>query len=106
MTGDTWLLNRAIAVQSALNGPCAVDRHTNDAAARHRLLDRAWGLSAYLDCDESGARCAHALSRLKEAYALPEVVDDLGLRQFSSKSDVTLYHATAARMRATVFIGR
>ena len=44
----------------------------------------------------------------KESYtALPEVVDELGLRKFSTKSDVTLYHAKGCKdCGPTGFIGR
>ena len=114
MIGEIRDLETAqIAVQSALTGHLVLSTvHTNDAASTvNRLLDM--GVEDYLLTSTVIGILAQRLVRTlcpdcKEAYtALPEVVDELGLRKFSSKSDVTLYHAKGCKeCGQTGFIGR
>jgi len=114
MIGEIRDLETAqIAVQSALTGHLVLSTvHTNDAASTvNRLLDM--GVEDYLLTSTVIGILAQRLVRTlcpacKEAYtALPEVVDELGLRKFSSKSDVTLYHAKGCKeCGLTGFIGR
>ncbi len=114
MIGEIRDLETAqIAVQSALTGHLVLSTvHTNDAASTvNRLLDM--GVEDYLLTSTVIGILAQRLVRTlcpdcKEAYtALPEVVDELGLRKFSSKSEVTLYHAKGCKECGTTgFIGR
>ena len=114
MIGEIRDLETAqIAVQSALTGHLVLSTvHTNDAASTvNRLLDM--GVEDYLLTSTVIGILAQRLVRTlcpacKEPYtALPEVVDELGLRKFSSKSDVTLYHAKGCKeCGQTGFIGR
>ena len=86
--------------------------HTNDAASTvNRLLDM--GVEDYLLTSTIVGILAQRLVRTlcphcKEQYkALPEVVDELGLRKFSKDRDVTLYHAKGCKECAqTGFFGR
>ncbi|HWZ71864.1 MAG TPA: type II secretion system ATPase GspE [Casimicrobiaceae bacterium] len=114
MIGEIRDLETAqIAVQSALTGHLVLSTvHTNDAASTvNRLLDM--GVEDYLLTSTVIGILAQRLVRTlcpacKEAYtALPEVVDELGLRKFAAKSDVTLYHAKGCKECGhTGFIGR
>jgi general secretion pathway protein E len=114
MIGEIRDLETAqIAVQSALTGHLVLSTvHTNDAASTvNRLLDM--GVEDYLLTSTVIGILAQRLVRTlcpvcKEAYtALPEVVDELGLRKFAAKTDVTLYHAKGCKECAqTGFIGR
>ncbi|TMH01995.1 MAG: type II secretion system protein GspE [Betaproteobacteria bacterium] len=114
MIGEIRDLETAqIAVQSALTGHLVLSTvHTNDAASTvNRLLDM--GVEDYLLTSTVIGILAQRLVRTlcpacKESYtALPEVVDELGLRKFSTKSDVTLYHAKGCKdCGPTGFIGR
>ena len=114
MIGEIRDLETAqIAVQSALTGHLVLSTvHTNDAASTvNRLLDM--GVEDYLLTSTVIGILAQRLVRTlcpvcKESYtALPEVVDELGLRKFSTKSDVTLYHAKGCKdCGQTGFIGR
>jgi len=114
MIGEIRDLETAqIAVQSALTGHLVLSTvHTNDAASTvNRLLDM--GVEDYLLTSTVIGILAQRLVRTlcpacKEMYtALPEVVDELGLRKFSTKSDVTLYHAKGCKeCGQTGFIGR
>src|ERR1700688_73006 len=114
MIGEIRDLHTAqIAVQSALTGHLVLSTvHTNDAASTvNRLLDM--GVDDYLLTSTVIGILAQRLVRTlcascKESYtALPEVVDELGLRKFSTKSDVTLYHAKGCKeCGQTGFIGR
>jgi general secretion pathway protein E len=99
MIGEMRDLETArIAVQSALTGHLVLSTlHTNDAAgAVTRLLDM--GLEDYLIASTVngilGQRLVRHLCRhCREARpALPEVVEQLGLRRFVPEGDVTLYH--------------
>jgi general secretion pathway protein E len=76
--------------------------HTNDAASTvNRLLDM--GVEDYLLTSTIVGILAQRLVRTlcphcKESYkALPEVVDELGLRKFTRDRDVTLYHAKGCK---------
>jgi general secretion pathway protein E len=114
MIGEIRDLETAqIAVQSALTGHLVLSTvHTNDAASTvNRLLDM--GVEDYLLTSTVIGILAQRLVRTlcpvcKEAYtALPEVVDELGLRKFAAKADVTLYHAKGCKeCGQTGFIGR
>jgi general secretion pathway protein E len=114
MIGEIRDLETAqIAVQSALTGHLVLSTvHTNDAASTvNRLLDM--GVEDYLLTSTVIGILAQRLVRTlcpacKEAYtALPEVVDELGLRKFATKADVTLYHAKGCNeCGQTGYIGR
>jgi len=114
MIGEIRDLETAqIAVQSALTGHLVLSTlHTNDAASTvNRLLDM--GVEDYLLTSTVIGILAQRLVRTlcptcKEAYtALPEVVDELGLRKFADKVDVTLYHAKGCKECGnTGYIGR
>jgi general secretion pathway protein E len=114
MIGEIRDLETAqIAVQSALTGHLVLSTvHTNDAASTvNRLLDM--GVEDYLLTSTVIGILAQRLVRTlcptcKEAYtALPEVVDELGLRKFATKADVTLYRAKGCKeCGQTGFIGR
>jgi general secretion pathway protein E len=114
MIGEIRDLETAqIAVQSALTGHLVLSTvHTNDAASTvNRLLDM--GVEDYLLTSTIIGILAQRLVRTlcpscKEAYtALPEVVNELGLRKFAATSDVTLYHARGCKeCGQTGYIGR
>ena len=114
MIGEIRDLETAqIAVQSALTGHMVLSTvHTNDAASTvNRLLDM--GVEDYLLTSTIVGILAQRLVRTlcphcKESYkALPEVVDELGLRKFTTDRDVTLYHAKGCNECAqTGFFGR
>ena len=114
MIGEIRDLETAqIAVQSALTGHLVLSTvHTNDAASTvNRLLDM--GVEDYLLTSTVIGILAQRLVRTlcpscKEAYtALPEVVNELGLRKFAPKADVTLYHARGCKdCGQTGYIGR
>jgi general secretion pathway protein E len=114
MIGEIRDLETAqIAVQSALTGHLVLSTlHTNDAASTvNRLLDM--GVEDYLLTSTVIGILAQRLVRTlcpvcKEAYtALPELVDELGLRKFAATADVTLYHAKGCKdCGQTGYIGR
>jgi general secretion pathway protein E len=114
MIGEIRDLETAqIAVQSALTGHLVLSTvHTNDAASTvNRLLDM--GVEDYLLTSTVIGILAQRLVRTlcpacKETYtALPEVVDELGLRKFAATADVTLYHAKGCKeCGQTGYIGR
>jgi general secretion pathway protein E len=114
MIGEIRDLETAqIAVQSALTGHLVLSTvHTNDAASTvNRLLDM--GVEDYLLTSTVIGILAQRLVRTlcpscKESYtALPEVVDELGLRKFTAGGDVILYHAKGCKECAkTGFLGR
>ncbi len=114
MIGEIRDLETAqIAVQSALTGHLVLSTvHTNDAASTvNRLLDM--GVEDYLLTSTVIGILAQRLVRTlcpacKETYiALPEVVDELGLRKFAATAEVTLYHAKGCNECGhTGFIGR
>ncbi len=114
MIGEIRDLETAqIAVQSALTGHLVLSTvHTNDAASTvNRLLDM--GVEDYLLTSTVIGILAQRLVRTlcpacKSSYiALPEVVDELGLRKFAPPGEITLYHAKGCKECAqTGFIGR
>lgn len=88
----------SIAVQSALTGHLVLSTlHTNDSAGGvTRLLDM--GVEDYLLTSTVNGILAQRLVRrlcqnCREPYeALPEMVEDMGLRRFSPEGPVRLYH--------------
>jgi general secretion pathway protein E len=114
MIGEIRDLETAqIAVQSALTGHMVLSTvHTNDAASTvNRLLDM--GVEDYLLTSTVIGILAQRLvrtlcPRCRERYvALPELVDELGLRKFAPPGDITLYHAKGCKECAqTGFLGR
>ena len=100
MIGEIRDLETAqIAVQSALTGHLVLSTvHTNDAPSTvNRLLDM--GVEDYLLTSTVIGILAQRLVRklcehCKEAYvALPELVEEMRLRKFSDRADITLWHA-------------
>jgi general secretion pathway protein E len=100
MIGEIRDLETAeIAVQSALTGHLVLSTvHTNDAPATvNRLLDM--GVDDYLLTSTIIGILAQRLVRTlcphcKEPYAaLPELVDELGLRRYSDEPEIRLHHA-------------
>ena len=100
MIGEIRDLETAqIAVQSALTGHLVLSTlHTNDAPSTvNRLLDM--GVEDYLLTSTVIGILAQRLVRTlcpqcKEPYvALPELVEEMGLRKFAGNGDITLYHA-------------
>jgi len=114
MIGEIRDLETAqIAVQSALTGHLVLSTvHTNDAPSTvNRLLDM--GVEDYLLTSTVVGILAQRLVRTlchkcREAYtALPEVVDELGLRKFTSDRDIRLFHAKGCKECAqTGYLGR
>jgi general secretion pathway protein E len=114
MIGEIRDLETAqIAVQSALTGHLVLSTvHTNDAPATvNRLLDM--GVEDYLLTSTVIGILAQRLVRTlcpscKEPYtALPELVEELGLRKFAKDGDITLYHARGCKECAqTGYMGR
>ena len=98
MIGEIRDLETAqIAVQSALTGHMVLSTlHTNDAASTiNRLLDM--GMDDYLLTSTVNGILAQRLvrtlcSHCRQAYpALPEVVEEMQLRRYTSANPVTLY---------------
>ncbi|MGR9101156.1 MAG: type II secretion system ATPase GspE [Gammaproteobacteria bacterium] len=98
MIGEMRDLETAkIAVQSALTGHLVLSTlHTNDAAGGvTRLLDM--GLEDYLLTSTVNGILAQRLvrrlcSRCREPYAaLPEVIEEFGLRNYSAEKEIVLY---------------
>jgi general secretion pathway protein E len=115
MIGEIRDLETAqIAVQSALTGHLVLSTvHTNDAPSTvNRLLDM--GVEDYLLTSTVIGIQAQRLVRTlcpdcSEQYtALPELVEELGLRKFANgDDDITLYHAKGCKACAnTGYIGR
>ncbi|HSV19632.1 MAG TPA: type II secretion system ATPase GspE [Casimicrobiaceae bacterium] len=114
MIGEIRDLETAqIAVQSALTGHLVLSTlHTNDAPSSvNRLLDM--GVEDYLLTSTIVGIQAQRLVRTlcpqcKESYvALPELVDQMQLRRFSSERDIMLWHAKGCSNCAhTGYIGR
>jgi general secretion pathway protein E len=114
MIGEIRDLETAqIAVQSALTGHLVLSTvHTNDAPSTvNRLLDM--GVEDYLLTSTVIGILAQRLVRTlcpkcREEYtALPELVEELGLRKFSRERDIRLYHAKGCKECAqTGFLGR
>jgi general secretion pathway protein E len=114
MIGEIRDLETAqIAVQSALTGHLVMSTvHTNDAASTvNRLLDM--GVDDYLLTSTVIGILAQRLVRklcphCREPYqALPEMVDQLGLRRFANGDGITLYHAKGCpQCSNTGYMGR
>ena len=114
MIGEIRDLETAqIAVQSALTGHMVLSTvHTNDAPSTvNRLLDM--GVEDYLLTSTVVGILAQRLVRTlcpqcKESYvALPELVDQMNLRRYSSEREITLWHARGCSHCAnTGYIGR
>ena len=114
MIGEIRDLETAqIAVQSALTGHLVLSTvHTNDAPSTvNRLLDM--GVEDYLLTSTVIGILAQRLVRTlcahcNEPYtALPELVDELGLRKFTNGDAITLYRAKGCRECAqTGYTGR
>jgi general secretion pathway protein E len=114
MIGEIRDLETAqIAVQSALTGHLVLSTvHTNDAPSTiNRLLDM--GVEDYLLTSTVVGIEAQRLVRTlctacREPYtALPEVVEQMGLRRFSKDEKITLYHARGCEeCSQTGYVGR
>ena len=114
MIGEIRDLETAqIAVQSALTGHLVLSTvHTNDAPSTvNRLLDM--GVEDYLLTSAVIGIQAQRLVRTlcpecNERYlALPELVDELGLRKFADGGDITLHRAKGCKQCAnTGYVGR
>jgi general secretion pathway protein E len=114
MIGEMRDLETAkIAVQSALTGHLVLSTlHTNDAAGGvTRLLDM--GVEDYLLTSTVNGILAQRLVRTlcphcREPHsALPEVVEEMNLRRFTSADSITLYRPTGCHQCAgTGYLGR
>lgn len=87
-----------IAIQAALTGHLVLSTlHTNDAAGTiTRLLDM--GVQEYLLTSTLNGVAAQRLVRMlcphcrKREQAMPELVEQLGLRRYAPEGDIHLYH--------------
>ena len=114
MIGEIRDLETAqIAVQSALTGHLVLSTvHTNDAPSTvNRLLDM--GVEDYLLTSTVIGILAQRLVRTlcpkcREEYAaLPELVNELGLRKFAGEGEIRLFHAKGCKECAqTGYLGR
>jgi general secretion pathway protein E len=113
MIGEMRDLDTAkIAIQSALTGHLVLSTlHTNSAAgAVTRLLDM--GVDDYLLCSTVNGVLAQRLVRKLDAssaekyFALPEVVEEHGLRRFSNAEQIELYRAVPNAQTLSGFAGR
>ena len=113
MIGEMRDLETArIAIQSALTGHLVLSTlHTNDAAGGvTRMLDM--GVEDYLLTSTVNAIMAQRLVRrldpeTREAYqALPEFVEELGLRALTDADPVTLYRPGSSEASPTGYRGR
>jgi general secretion pathway protein E len=113
MIGEMRDLETAkIAIQSALTGHLVLSTlHTNNAAGGiTRLLDM--GVEDYLLTSTVNGILAQRLVRRlepthREAYAaLPEVVEEFGLRRFTDADPVTLYRPGPSALTPTGYLGR
>jgi general secretion pathway protein E len=101
-----------IAIQSALTGHLVLSTlHTNNAAGGiTRLLDM--GVEDYLLTSTINGILAQRLVRRlepthREAYAaMPEVVEEFGLRRFTQADPVTLYRPGPSPLTSTGYLGR
>ncbi|GIX34537.1 MAG: type II secretion system protein E [Lysobacteraceae bacterium] len=101
-----------IAIQSALTGHLVLSTlHTNSAAGGiTRLLDM--GVEDYLLTSTINGILAQRLVRRlepvhREAYAaLPEVIEEFGLRRFTDADPVTLYRPVPSALTPTGYLGR
>ena len=113
MIGEMRDLETArIAIQSALTGHLVLSTlHTNDAAGGiTRMMDM--GVEDYLLTSTVNAIMAQRLVRrldpeTRTAYdVLPEVVEELGLGQFTDASQVQLYRPGSSELCPTGYRGR
>ncbi len=113
MIGEMRDLETAkIAIQSALTGHLVLSTlHTNNAAGGiTRLLDM--GVDDYLLTSTVNGILAQRLVRRlepthREAYAaLPEMVEELGLKRFTDTDPVTLYRPMPSAITPTGYLGR
>ncbi len=113
MIGEMRDLETAkIAIQSALTGHLVLSTlHTNNAAGGiTRLLDM--GVEDYLLTSTVNGILAQRLVRRlvpehREAYvAMPEVIEEFGLRRFTDADPVTLYRPVASPGSSTGYHGR
>jgi general secretion pathway protein E len=113
MIGEMRDLETAkIAIQSALTGHLVLSTlHTNNAAgAVTRLLDM--GVDDYLMCSTVNGVLAQRLVRRLDRessqryLALPEVVADHKLRQFTRHDPIYLHKAVPSERSATGYLGR
>jgi general secretion pathway protein E len=113
MIGEMRDLETAkIAIQSALTGHLVLSTlHTNNAAgAVTRMLDM--GVEDYLLTSTVNGVLAQRLVRKLEAThaekydALPEVIEEFGLRRFQPEGKVQLYKPVASALTASGYLGR
>jgi general secretion pathway protein E len=113
MIGEMRDLETAkIAIQSALTGHLVLSTvHTNDAATGvTRMLDM--GVEDYLLTSTVNAILAQRLVRTldpesREPYELlPEVVEEIGLREVSDQETYTFYRPVATELNPTGYRGR
>jgi len=113
MIGEMRDLETAkIAIQSALTGHLVLSTlHTNNAAGGiTRMLDM--GVEDYLLTSTVNGILAQRLVRRLEAThaekyeALPEVVEEFGLRRFQPNGKVQLYKPMPSPLTATGYLGR
>jgi general secretion pathway protein E len=113
MIGEMRDLETAkIAIQSALTGHLVLSTlHTNNAAGGiTRLLDM--GVEDYLlTSTVNGILAQRLVRRLEPSHAeryraLPEVVEEFGLRRFRPEGPVELYRPVPSALTATGYLGR
>lgn len=113
MIGEMRDLETAkIAIQSALTGHLVLSTiHTNDAAGGiTRMLDM--GVEDYLLTSTVSGILAQRLVRTldpqsREAYvALPEMIEECGLRNLTDADPVTLYRPQPSERTSTGYVGR
>ncbi len=113
MIGEMRDLETAkIAIQSALTGHLVLSTlHTNNAAgAVTRMLDM--GVEDYLLTSTVNGVLAQRLVRRLEAThaqkydALPEVVEEFGLRRYQPDGKIQLYKPVASALTASGYLGR
>jgi len=114
MIGEIRDLETAqIAVQSALTGHMVLSTvHTNDAPSTvNRLLDM--GVEDYLLTSTVNGILAQRLVRTlcahcrKPYVAVPELVEQMGLRRFSKDAEIVLYHPGGCEQcSGTGYVGR
>jgi general secretion pathway protein E len=113
MIGEMRDLETAkIAIQSALTGHLVLSTlHTNNAAGGiTRLLDM--GVEDYLLTSTVNGILAQRLVRRVEAshaqpyLALPEVVEEFGLKRFAKSEPIRLFKPTPSNLTPTGYLGR
>jgi general secretion pathway protein E len=113
MIGEMRDLETAkIAIQSALTGHLVLSTlHTNNAAgAVTRMLDM--GVEDYLlTSTVNGVLAQRLVRRLESTHAerydaLPEVVEEFGLRRYQPNEKIQLYKPVASPLTATGYLGR